>query len=50
VLLQLLLEDLAALAPTEAGQLPVDLRRDLRPLGTPDVDDVVAVLALAAGV
>lgn len=47
---QPLLEDPAAPALGQAGQLPVDLRRDLRPPGTPDVHHVAAVLALAARV
>ena len=47
---QPLLEDPAPLARTQTGQLPVDLRRDLRPPGPPDVHHVAAVLALAARV
>ena len=43
-------EDLAALAVTEAGKGPVDLRRDPGAVGAPDVEDVAAILALAAGV
>lgn len=44
------LEDLAALMLTQAGQLPVDLRRDPGAASAPEVDHVAAVIAIAAGV
>ncbi|MER8226364.1 hypothetical protein ABTZ58_38905 [Streptomyces sp. NPDC094143] len=50
LLAQPLLEDPAALTGAQAGQLPLDLRRDLGPPGPPDVHHVAAHLALAARV